>query len=249
LGTTSRCPSLVRECPGPQKSDGNNDVAWMPLGGCCTLGVTWYSTSAKETDMALNTNFNWNPAQGGYDARLVFLHENGHVAGLGHSSDQNAVMYAYYNWQGELQQDDIDGISALYPASGGTGTGGATSTPSPTPTATPTATATPAPANSASVSVGYGTNGGKNQDRHLNLTVTASDGGTAVSGAAVEMELRWKQNSTDNYAFYSFFTGTTDGNGTVTFTANNAPSGFYMTEGNLTNMTLVGWQDPTYEKP
>ena len=59
-GTTSRCPSLVSECRGAQYLDGYNDVAWMPLGGCCTLGVTWFSTSGHEADMALNTNFSWS---------------------------------------------------------------------------------------------------------------------------------------------------------------------------------------------
>ena len=39
-GETGRCPSLVLECKGPQKFDGKNDVAWLKIGGCCTLGVT-----------------------------------------------------------------------------------------------------------------------------------------------------------------------------------------------------------------
>jgi len=56
-GTTNRCPSLVKECQGPQKFDGKNDVGWLGLTGCCTLGVTWYSTSVDEADMALNTKF------------------------------------------------------------------------------------------------------------------------------------------------------------------------------------------------
>ena len=40
-GPTNRCPSLVKECHGPQTYDGNNDVAWLDIKGCCTLGVTW----------------------------------------------------------------------------------------------------------------------------------------------------------------------------------------------------------------
>ncbi|MCH7997130.1 MAG: hypothetical protein IIB11_05075 [Chloroflexi bacterium] len=59
IGTTDRCPSLVRECKGRQYTDGNNDVAWMKINGCYTLGVTWFSTSKPEADMALNINFSW----------------------------------------------------------------------------------------------------------------------------------------------------------------------------------------------
>jgi len=48
---------------------------------------------------------------------IVVAHEIGHVIGLGHSSDQSALMY--YNSTGKttlaLAQDDIDGITYLYP--------------------------------------------------------------------------------------------------------------------------------------
>jgi len=42
-GGTTRCPSLVQECPGAQFNDPYNDVGWLALGGT-TLGVTWYTT-------------------------------------------------------------------------------------------------------------------------------------------------------------------------------------------------------------
>ncbi|MDO8614887.1 MAG: matrixin family metalloprotease [Dehalococcoidia bacterium] len=119
-GTTSRCPSLVRECPGPQFYDGRNDVGWLRISGCCTLGVTWYSTTRDEADKALNTSFKWSTSlptpSGRFDVETVFLHENGHVAGLGHSADPSAVMYASYNGvKRTLGADDVAGISALYP--------------------------------------------------------------------------------------------------------------------------------------
>jgi Matrixin len=119
-GQTTRCPSLVKECPGPQRYDGNNDVQFMALGGCCTLGVTWYSTSRDEADMALNSKFRWTTSGGsGYDLETVMLHENGHVAGLGHSSVSSAVMYAYYGGRRPaLTSDDICAISTLYPEPG-----------------------------------------------------------------------------------------------------------------------------------
>ena len=117
---TNRCPSLVKECPGAQYLDGLNDVGWLDLGRCvarCTLGVTWYTTSgADEADMALNTRARWRTDGSNIDIETVMLHENGHVAGLGHSSSSAAVMYASYQGvRKDLSTDDMNGISALYP--------------------------------------------------------------------------------------------------------------------------------------
>jgi len=110
---TDRCPSLVKECRGPQTFDGYNDVAWLRLSGSTTLGVTWSGTSTDEADMALNTKFNWVTD---FDVETVYLHENGHVAGLGHSQYDTAIMYAYYQGQNrDLKSDDKDGINFLYP--------------------------------------------------------------------------------------------------------------------------------------
>lgn len=116
-GSTSRCPSLVKECPGAQAFDGNNDVGWVPITGCCTLGVTWYSTSIDEADMALNTRFQWTAGGGsGYDLETVFLHENGHALGLGHTPVSGAVMQATYaGVRRSLQTDDRRGVTFLYP--------------------------------------------------------------------------------------------------------------------------------------
>ena len=120
-GLTDRCPSLVKECRGPQKFDGNNDVGWVALGGCCTLGVTWYSTSVDEADMALNMNFPWSTdGVNHYDVETVMLHENGHVLGLGHSNVSGAVMEPYYGEvRRALHSDDIDAVSYLYPSATG----------------------------------------------------------------------------------------------------------------------------------
>ena len=99
-GTTPRCPSLVQQCAGPQVNDGNNDVGWAGLSGT-TLGVTWFTTSTPEADMALNTRFSWKSTCGSsggsaYDVETVFLHENGHVAGLDHANRTDSVMYPSY---------------------------------------------------------------------------------------------------------------------------------------------------------
>jgi hypothetical protein len=117
-GTTTRCPSLVRECPGAQRNDGFNDVGWARLSNG-TLGVTWSTSGRDEADMAINTRYTWSlgcTAQAGaFDLQSVFLHENGHVAGLGHSTDVRAVMYpSYQTARCSLAQDDRNGIAALY---------------------------------------------------------------------------------------------------------------------------------------
>ena len=39
-GDTGRCPSLVKECKGRQKFDGNNDVGWGNISDPSVLGVT-----------------------------------------------------------------------------------------------------------------------------------------------------------------------------------------------------------------
>jgi len=115
--TTDRCPSLVKECRGKQVTDKFNDVAWLSIKNKNTLGVTWYSTSNPEADMALNTNFSWstNGSPGTFDVETVYLHENGHVLGLGHSDVQGSIMEAVYDGvRKSLHQDDICGIQSIY---------------------------------------------------------------------------------------------------------------------------------------
>jgi hypothetical protein len=121
-GPTSRCPSLVKECPGAQVFDGFNDVGWMNIGGCCTLAVTWSGTSTDEADMALNSRFSWTNTGGDFDVETVMLHENGHVVGLGHSSVSGSVMEAVYAGQRRvLTIDDERGATYLYPVAGAIG--------------------------------------------------------------------------------------------------------------------------------
>jgi hypothetical protein len=117
-GTTSRCPSLVRECAGAQRNDRFNDVGWARLANG-TLGVTWSTSGIDEADMAINTRYVWSTGctaqAGASDLESVYLHENGHVAGLDHSTDVNAVMYpSYQTARCALAQDDRNGLAALY---------------------------------------------------------------------------------------------------------------------------------------
>lgn len=59
----------------------------------------------------------WKDQPGGPGIRLynVALHEIGHLLGLAHSQDPNAIMYAYYaENRNDLQPDDVAGIQSLY---------------------------------------------------------------------------------------------------------------------------------------
>jgi len=116
---TTRCPSLVDECAGAQTLDGRNDVGWLALSGSTTLGVTWSTSSPTEADMALNTRFTWkstcSSSGSGYDAETVFLHENGHVAGLDHAKRTDSVMYpSYQSPRCSLFDYDRRSIANLY---------------------------------------------------------------------------------------------------------------------------------------
>lgn len=110
---TNRCPSLVRECPGKQVFDDNNDVGWVALNGPFTLAVTWFG--GQEADVAMNANFTWNTDGTDFDAETVLLHEEGHALGLDHSQVVDAVMFASYSVvRQDLHDDDIAGINSLY---------------------------------------------------------------------------------------------------------------------------------------
>ena len=119
-GRTFRCPSIVRECPGPQVLDRRNDVGWLPLSSNI-LGVTWSTIDGvDEADMALNTRVPWNTGctnvAGSFDVQTVLLHENGHVAGLGHASSTASLMYpSYLGARCSLGALDQQAISTLYP--------------------------------------------------------------------------------------------------------------------------------------
>ena len=118
-GTTSTCPSLVPGCSGGQQFDGQNGVGWAALEEG-TLGVTVYNPSIDEADMGINTGYAWNlgcqELATSYDLQTVLLHENGHVVGLDHSNDTNAIMYpSYQQADCTLGQDDMNGIRAIYP--------------------------------------------------------------------------------------------------------------------------------------
>lgn len=131
----------VGACGDTIDLDGHNTIRFEPLvfptlGQTCTVWGRSGGANAKlvEFDMHLDDDLNtWTAAQpaeaGRYDIGSTVLHELGHAAGLGHSSDSSAVMFPSLKKatsKRTLAADDIAGLEAAYP-------GGAT----PTPTATP----------------------------------------------------------------------------------------------------------------
>jgi hypothetical protein len=107
-----------------------NVVSWTTQspGGPDALAVTttYFELATGfllDADVQLNANvaFFANPVDltpARYDFRYVLLHENGHVAGLGHSPDPAAVMYPFFTPGSVghgLAQGDIWAISRLYP--------------------------------------------------------------------------------------------------------------------------------------
>lgn len=140
-GDTGACSSAA---------DGTNTIGWQQQSGSI-LAVTcslYSGTRETEFDMRISPSWTWTTGSTGVqvDVQSVVLHELGHAAGLGHSSDASAVMYASYtagSLKRALAQDDINGLLAIYGRAGATATATATSSATATATATRTATATP----------------------------------------------------------------------------------------------------------
>jgi MYXO-CTERM domain-containing protein len=90
-----------------------------------TLGVTvpliWSDCRISEADILFNEvtmDFCYGGC-GGYDTAFepIATHEIGHVFGLGHTEDPNAIMYYTYmgGADGTLRDDDVEGICTVYP--------------------------------------------------------------------------------------------------------------------------------------
>lgn len=77
-----------------------------------TIGHAYFPNDANSGQCHMNESFNFS------DTRLLFstlVHEIGHNLGLEHIAPQNAVMFADDNGQtGDLTQDDINAVQALY---------------------------------------------------------------------------------------------------------------------------------------
>ena len=138
----------------PEGEDGVNMIGWnaeayvggIESGAIGATYIAWYDTTTlyyDEVDIALNIEYQWTTTGnvGEYDIQGVVTHEVGHLLGLAHSTVTTATMidgptfYSTHNQGDEvllrtLDQDDIEGITVLYPedyvstGSGGGGGGG-----------------------------------------------------------------------------------------------------------------------------
>jgi len=77
----------------------------------------------RETGIRFNSRYSWHcgsglpPGPSQIDLQSVALHEMGHMLGLGHTGDPNAVMYpSYFGPKRNLRSDDLGGVCFLYPA-------------------------------------------------------------------------------------------------------------------------------------
>ncbi|WP_437284687.1 matrixin family metalloprotease [Sorangium sp. So ce406] len=118
-------------------NDGKNVFHWISnswpgmLGDVnSVIGVTmtvWGRDDViVDADMVFNNvGFCWNDTgnNGCVDTQSIATHEEGHFLGLGHSGERNATMTAYYvagSSTRTLEDDDIEGVCALYPIGGTT---------------------------------------------------------------------------------------------------------------------------------
>ncbi|WP_437720068.1 matrixin family metalloprotease [Sorangium sp. So ce861] len=102
------------------------------------IGVTtpaWgFGNAIVDADMVFNNvGFCWNDTgnDGCVDTQSIATHEEGHFLGLGHSDARGATMTAYYVAGASirsLEDDDIEGVCALYPIGGTTAASSASAT-------------------------------------------------------------------------------------------------------------------------
>ena len=98
-----------------------------------TIGIIQLHGQLIDSDISFNTYYSWvtDGSIKGYDVQNVATHELGHslnLADLYSIADTEKTMYGSTEY-GEtkrrtLEQDDIDGITYLYPSNGYTATGG-----------------------------------------------------------------------------------------------------------------------------
>jgi hypothetical protein len=93
--------------------DGQNRVYFGEFSDS-TVGTCHYwfvGSQTVDTDVKLRSNRVWTETT----LKMVASHEFGHALGLGHSSVSSANMYYAMNGITALHQDDINGITFLYP--------------------------------------------------------------------------------------------------------------------------------------
>lgn len=135
-GSAGSCGASVQR-DGVNTVTFSDDLPQGTLGQTCTVWSVSGGASAPlvEFDMELSSTVQWSTAEttpgNRYDLWSTILHEMGHAAGLGHTQDGSAVMYASLKagtQKRTLADDDVQGLRAAYPAA---------ANPTPTPTQPP----------------------------------------------------------------------------------------------------------------
>lgn len=105
----------------PAELDGQNKILFTRsiTDGALGENLFWYYIDTGdifESDILISPYISWSNG-GYYDLRTVLLHEIGHTLHLAHSTSPGAVMGGYYHGgRNHLTNDDIAGISHLFPA-------------------------------------------------------------------------------------------------------------------------------------
>ena len=109
--------------------DDTNHIFWATeaeetylAGGALAICADWYipvSGRITEADIVFNLDYDWK-LTGNLDTEVpidsVALHEMGHWCGLDHSGSPDATMfYSWHSGSETLDQDDKDGLTAIYP--------------------------------------------------------------------------------------------------------------------------------------
>jgi hypothetical protein len=122
VGTTSRAPDVSLEGADGHSVFGFEERVWRyGVGVTAVTRVRARDGAINEADVLLNAvDFEWSSGPVPPDSpRLrqlapTLLHEFGHVWGLGHSTDSDAIMHASM-LHTRLGPDDIVGVCSLYP--------------------------------------------------------------------------------------------------------------------------------------
>ena len=132
----------VDESEAPQGGDnGFNNVFFSDevygdeFGDALGITLTWVSNgqNRRESDIIMNSTYAWDSYRGELfqtteDFRRVFLHEVGHLLGLGHPDEElqdvDALMNSFISDIDELQADDLGGVKLNYDTDGPEGGSG-----------------------------------------------------------------------------------------------------------------------------
>jgi hypothetical protein len=107
--TTVYCETNFQAVVGADQNFVPGAASVSTTGGRISQGILYLNVSAGNANIA---NFDQTIL------KVILAHEIGHILGLGHSGSTNSLMYfdASARQKLSLSQDDIDGISYLYPS-------------------------------------------------------------------------------------------------------------------------------------